>query len=171
LNAMTNDMARIQKESTEITIALSKEFKAERNSLEEQFEQFGQAFEIHRASFEKEFLGEISALRESLEEAKAQSEELKSAAQGNIAMALDELEKQVTQELESRRSALDEQIDEWLTSMDAKIRKVSQDALDQRKAEEARLAQEVNAELKRLKDSLYTQTKKIERDIEAFKSV
>jgi len=66
---------------------------------------------------------------------------------------------------------LDEQIDEWLTSMDAKIRKVSQDALDQRKAEEARLAQEVNAELKRLKDSLYTQTKKIERDIEAFKSV
>jgi len=86
-------------------------------------------------------------------------------------MALDELEKQVTQELESRRSALDEQIDEWLTSMDAKIRKVSQDALDQRKAEEARLAQEVNAELKRLKDSLYTQTKKIERDIEAFKSV
>ena len=171
LNAMTNDMARIQKESTEITIALSKEFKAERNSLEEQFEQFGQAFEIHRATFEKEFLGEISALRESLEEAKAQSEELKSAAQGNIAMALNELERQVTQELESRRSALDEQIDEWLTSMDAKIRKVSQDALEQRKAEEARLAQEVNAELKRLKDSLYTQTKKIERDIEAFKSV
>jgi len=53
--------------------------------------------------------------------------------------------------------------------MDAKIRRVSQDALEQRKAEEARLAQEVAAELKKLKDSLYIQTQKIERDIEASK--
>ncbi|MEN6382088.1 MAG: hypothetical protein ABFC86_02340 [Rectinema sp.] len=171
LSAMTSDMARIQKESAEITVALSKEFKAERSSLEEQFEQFGQAFEIHRESFEREFLDEISALRKSLEDVKANSEELRSAAQGNIAEALDELERNVARELESRRSALDERIDEWLNSMDAKIRKVSQDALEQRKAEEARLAQEVNAELKRLKDSLYTQTQRIERDIEAFKSV
>jgi len=55
--------------------------------------------------------------------------------------------------------------------MDVKIRKVSQDAIEQRRAEEARLMQEVNAELKRIKDSLYTQVQKIERDIEAFKNV
>lgn len=171
LNAMTADMARIQKETAATASALSEKFKAERDSLEEQFAQFGQAFESHRASFEKEFLDEISTLRATLEEAKAHTEELKITADGTISTALASFEQDIAGELESRRAALDEQIDKWLSSMDAKMRKVSQDALEQRKTEEARLAQEVNAELKRIKDSLYTQVQKIERDIEAFKNV
>jgi len=171
LNAMSAEMARVQKETKETASALVERFKAERGALEEQFAQFGQAFEAHRASFEKEFLGEISSLRASLDETKTRSAELKAAAEGNVAEAFGAFEQNIGTELEARRHAMDEQIDSWLTSMDAKIRKVSQDALEQRKAEEARLAQEVSAELKRIKDSLYTQTQKIERDIEAFKSV
>ncbi|MEN6297341.1 MAG: hypothetical protein ABFC85_10500 [Rectinema sp.] len=171
LNAMTTDMARIQKETAETSTALSKKFKAERDSLEEQFAQFGQAFEAHRASFEKEFLDEISTLRARLEEAQARTEDLKTTAEGNISTALGTFEEDVAQKLESSKAAMDEQIDSWLSSMDAKMRKISQDALEQRKTEEARLAQEVNTELKRLKDSLYTQAQKIERDIEAFKDV
>jgi chromosome segregation ATPase len=171
LNAMTADMARIQKETAAASTALSEKFKAERDSLEEQFAQFGQAFETHRASFEKEFLNEISTLRTTLEEAKTHTDDLKTAAEGNISTALATFEESIAQQLESRRAAMDEQIDSWLSSMDAKMRKVSQDALEQRKTEEARLAQEVNAELKRIKDSLYTQAQKIERDIEAFKDV
>lgn len=171
LNAMTADMARIQKETAAASTALSEKFKAERDSLEEQFAQFGQAFETHRASFEKEFLNEISTLRTTLEEAQTHTDDLKTAAEGNISTALATFEESIAQQLESRRVAMDEQIDSWLSSMDAKMRKVSQDALEQRKTEEARLAQEVNAELKRIKDSLYTQAQKIERDIEAFKDV
>jgi len=171
LNAMTAEMARIQKETTVAASTLSDKFKTERDSLEEQFTQFGQAFEGHRASFEKEFLDEISALRAKLEEAKNHTEELKATAEGNISTALDTFEQEALQKLESRKAAMDEQIDNWLSSMDARMRKVSQDALEQRKTEEARLAQEVNAELKRIKDSLYTQAQKIERDIEAFKNV
>ena len=171
LNAMSAEMARVQKETTETASALVARFKAERGALEEQFAQFGQAFEAHRASFEKEFLGEISSLRASLDETKSRSAELKGAAEGNVAEAFGAFEQSISAELEARRHVMDEQIDSWLSSMDAKIRKVSQDALEQRKAEEARLAQEVSSELKRIKDNLYTQTQKIERDIEAFKSV
>jgi len=171
LSAMTADTARIQKEAAASAAALSEKFKAERESLEEQFAQFGQAFETHRASFEKEFMDEISALRATLDEAKGRTDELKTIAEGSIAKALEAFEQDVAHQLESRKAAVDEQLDAWLSSMDAKIRKVSQDALEQRKAEEARLMQEVNAELKRIKDSLYTQVQKIERDIEAFKNV
>jgi chromosome segregation ATPase len=171
LNAMTNDMARIQKETAETAATLSEKFKAERDSLEEQFARFGQAFEAHRASFEKEFLEEISTLRATLEEAQTSTKDLKTVAEGNISKALDTFEQDVAQSLGSRKAAMDEQIDSWLSSMDGKMRKVSQDALEQRKTEEARLAQEVNAELKRIRDSLYTQAQKIERDIEAFKNI
>lgn len=171
LNAMTTDMVRIQKETAEAGGALSEKFKTERRSLEEQFAQFGQAFETHRASFEKEFMDEISGLHATLKETQAETENLKTTAEGNISSSLGAFEQDVAKELESRRSAIDEKLDDWLSSMDAKIRKVSQDALEQRKTEEARLAQEVNVELKRIKDSLYTQAQKIERDIEAFKDV
>ncbi len=171
LNAMSAEMARIQKETTETASALVARFKSERAALEEQFAQFGQAFEAHRASFEKEFLGEIASLRASLDETKSRTQELKAAAEGNVAETLGSFEQSINTELETRRHAIDEQIDSWLSSMDAKIRKVSQDALEQRKAEEARLAQEVSAELKRIKDNLYSQTQKIERDIDAFKNV
>ncbi len=171
LSAMSAEMARVQKETMETASALVARFKSERAALEEQFAQFGQSFETHRASFEKEFLGEISSLRDSLEETKNRAEELRSAAEGNVTEAIGAFEQNISADLESRRQAIDQQIDSWLTSMDSKIRKVSQDALEQRKAEEARLAQEVSAELKKIKDNLYTQTQKIERDIEAFKSV
>ena len=169
--AMSAEMARIQKETAEASAALTAKFQTERASLEEQFAQFGQAFEAHRASFEKEFMSEISALQEALEKAKMQAETLRAAAEGNVSAALNEFEQGIYKDLESRKAAVYEQIDKWLSSMDAKIRKISQDAVEQRKAEEARLAQEVNAELKRIKDSLYTQAQKIERDIEALKNV
>lgn len=171
LNAMSADMARLQREAAASTTALSEKFQTERESLEEQFAQFGQAFETHRASFEKEFIEELSALRATLEEAKTHTDELKTNAEGTVTKALDAFEQDIVHQLEARKAAVDEQLDRWLSSMDVKIRKVSQDAIEQRKAEEARLMQEVNAELKRIKDSLYTQVQKIERDIEAFKNV
>ncbi|HBK58536.1 MAG TPA: hypothetical protein DDZ37_04180 [Spirochaetaceae bacterium] len=171
LNAMSADMARLQREAAASTTALSEKFQAERESLEEQFAQFGQAFETHRASFEKEFMEELSALRAMLEEAKTHTDELKTNAEGTVTKALEAFEQDIVHKLEARKAAVDEQLDRWLSSMDVKIRKVSQDAIEQRRAEEARLMQEVNAELKRIKDSLYTQVQKIERDIEAFKNV
>jgi len=171
LGSMTSDLARIQKETAEAIHALMEKFKSERAALESQFTQFGQAFEAHRASFEKEFLTEIKSLQDSLEHAKTQSEEIKNIANGNLSQALGTFEKDITDNLEQRKTAIDKHIDGWLSAMDSKIRKISQDALEQRKAEEARLAQEVNAELKRIRDGLYTQAQKIERDIEAFKNV
>lgn len=171
LNAISAEMARVQKETAEASAALVAKFKSERGALEEQFAQFGEAFETHRASFEKEFLGEITSLRTMLDETKSRTGELTAAAEGNVSEAFASFEQTVNAELEARVRAMDEQIDAWLSSMDAKIRKVSQDALEQRRAEEARLAQEMSVELKRIKDNLYTQTQKFERDIEAFKNV
>jgi recombinational DNA repair ATPase RecF len=168
---MASDLARMQKETSEALHALTEKFKTERAALESQFAQFGQAFEAHRASFEKEFLTEIKSLQDALESAKAQSEEIKNIANGNLSQALGTFEKDITDNLEQRKAAIDKHIDGWLSAMDSKMRKISQDALEQRKAEEARIAQEVNAELKRIRDGLYTQAQKIERDIEAFKNI
>jgi len=170
-STMSSEMERLRSQSAEIASSLEAQMHRVSQDLEEKFSSFGQALEAHRVSFEKDFLSELESLRAMLAETRGRMEELRAAAEGNIASALNGLEVKVQQELEARRENLDTQLEAWLSEMDARMRKIQQDAIEHRKAEEARIAVEVNTELKKLKDSLYTQVQKLERDIDALKKV
>lgn len=170
-STMSSEMERLRNQAAEIASSLEAQMHRVSQDLEEKFSSFGQALEAHRVSFEKDFLSELESLRAMLAETRGRTEELRAAAEGNIASALNGLEEQVQKELEARRENLDARLEAWLSEMDARMRKIQQDAIEHRKAEEARLAVEVNAELKKLKDSLYTQVQKLERDIDALKKV
>lgn len=138
--------------------------------LEERFAKFGEAFETHRASFEEEFTQELSALEGGLADARQQLQDLRHALEQSATAMMEQLSQSVGSDIEATREQLYQRIDRWLTEMDAKMRSIMQDAVEQRKAEEARLAQEVASELKRLKDTLYTQIQRMDRDIEALKN-
>ncbi len=169
--SMTATMERLREKADLLASSLETQMQAVSQDLEERFSSFGQALEAHRVSFEKEFLSELDSLRAKLVETENRTEGLRSAAEGNIISALSGLEDQVRKELEARKEELYARIEAWLTEMDAKMRKIQQDAVEHRKAEEARLVLEVNTELKKLKDSLYTQVQKLERDIDALRKV
>jgi len=139
------------------------------SKVEEEFAQFGQAFEDHRTRFEENFMAETKALGGALASLRGEIEELKAAAYGNVQDKLEGFEDELLAELSEKKGESFRRMDAWLSEMEKTLGGIVAEAGARRNAEEARHAEEFKAHLNKVRDELHGQLARMGKDVEAIR--
>ncbi len=142
---------------------------ATKNSIEEEFASFGQAFEDHRTRFEENFMAETKALGASLDTLSKRIEELKQSAYDTVKDKLKGFEDGMLAELSERRSKSFRQLDSWLSDMEKTLQTIASESAARRRGEEEKYREEFKARMVELRDELYSQMDKLKRNVLAVK--
>jgi hypothetical protein len=139
------------------------------SKVEEEFAQFGQAFEDHRTRFEANFMAETKALGGALASLRGEIDELKAAAYGNVQDKLEGFEDELLAELSEKKGESFRRMDAWLSEMEKTLGGIVAEAGARRNAEEARHAEEFKAHLVKVRDELHGQLARMGKDVEAIR--
>ncbi len=143
--------------------------EATKNSIEEEFATFGQAFEDHRTRFEENFMAETKALGASLDTLSKRIDELKQNAYDTVTDKLKGFEDGMLAELSERRSKSFKQLDGWLSDMEKTLQTIASESAGRRRTEEEKFREEFRARMVELRDELYSQMDKLKRNVLAMK--
>jgi hypothetical protein len=143
--------------------------EATKNSIEEEFATFGQAFEDHRTRFEENFMAETKALGASLDTLSKRIDELKQNAYDTVTDKLKGFEDGMLAELSERRSKSFKQLDGWLSDMEKTLQTIASESAGRRRTEEEKFREEFRARMVELRNELYSQMDKLKRNVLAVK--
>jgi len=149
--------------------SLRASMEAASSKVEEEFAQFGQAFEDHRTRFEENFMAETKALSGSLASLRGEIEELKASAYGAAQDKLEGFEDELLSELSEKKGESFRRMDAWLSDMEKTLGGIVAEASARRNAEEARHAEEFKAHLMKVRDELHGQLARMEKDVDAIR--
>ena len=149
--------------------SLRASMEAASSKVEEEFAQFGQAFEDHRTRFEENFMAETKALSGSLASLRGEIEELKASAYGAAQDKLEGFEDELLAELSEKKGESFRRMDAWLSDMEKTLGGIVAEAGARRNAEEARHAEEFKAHLTKVRDELHGQLARMGKDIDAIR--
>lgn len=149
--------------------SLLKSLQETENRVEEDFAAFGQAFEEHRARFEADVLKETTSITKEIEDLQNQIVALKEQAYMSAREKLEGFEDAMLTDLENRKAQTYQKLDTWLTDMGKTLSSIQEEAKAQRRAEEARYAEEFRAHLVKVRDDMYAQLEKMRENLLAVK--
>lgn len=149
--------------------SLRASMEAASSKVEEEFAQFGQAFEDHRTRFEENFMAETKALGGALASLRGEIEELKATAYGNAQDKLEGFEDDLLAELSEKKGESFRRMDAWLSDMEKTLGGIVAEAGARRNAEEARHAEEFKAHLVKVRDELHGQLARMGKDVDAIR--
>ncbi|MCE1196943.1 hypothetical protein LWX53_10645 [bacterium] len=149
--------------------SLRASMEAASSKVEEEFAQFGQAFEDHRTRFEENFMVETKALSGTLASLRGEIEELKASAYGNAQDKLEGFEDELLAELSKKKGESFRRMDAWLSDMEKTLGGIVAEAGARRNAEEARHAEEFKAHLVKVRDDLHGQLARMGKDVDAIR--
>lgn len=149
--------------------SLRASMEAASSKVEEEFAQFGQAFEDHRTRFEENFMAETKALSGALASLRGEIEELKATAYRNAQDKLEGFQDDLLAELSEKKGESFRRMDAWLSDMEKTLNGIVAEAGARRNAEEARHAEEFKAHLVKARDELHGQLARMEKDVDAIR--
>jgi hypothetical protein len=149
--------------------SLRSSMEAASSKVEEEFAQFGQAFEDHRTRFEENFMAETRALSGALASLRGEIDELKASSYDTVQTKLEGFEDELLAELSEKKGESFRRMDAWLSDTEKTLDGIVAEAGARRNAEEARHAEEFKVHLVKVRDELHGQLARMGKDVDAIR--
>jgi hypothetical protein len=158
-------IARMESLDADLNTAI----ESTKSHFEDEFAEFGQAFEANRMRFEENFKAETAELNAALDAIKQEVNRLTEVASANISEHLSDFDNALLDELAAKKTQTFRQLDFWLSDMEKTLSGITSEASARRTAEEASYAEEFHAHLLKQRDEMYAQLEKLSESIDAVK--